>query len=241
MLSPKKKLINKIRSFLLLEQDKEINKIINSSNTRINGLTSKEFMEKNKINYEISINNGIIYDCYKLPKNEEVECNILGKYCNKITFDHDRYKKIKENKINLAKRKNYYKKKNKNLNLIRKPFQINTFKENMHFLKRMSFCLKSPKNEKGKVRKSVGNINLNRSQRLKINLESESDSNSNSDSDSDSDSDSNSDSDLESRLTPIKKKSTKNLNKIMMKLNLGFLKNIYKKSYILTGCHREFI
>ena len=48
MLSPKKKLINKIRSFLLLEQDKEINKIINSSNTRINWLTSKEFIEKIK-------------------------------------------------------------------------------------------------------------------------------------------------------------------------------------------------
>ena len=60
--------INEIRSFLLLEQDKEINQIINTSHTRINGITSKEFMEKNKIEYEISINNGIIYDCYKLPK-----------------------------------------------------------------------------------------------------------------------------------------------------------------------------
>ena len=100
-----KEKINEIRSFLLLEQDKEINQIINTSHTRINGITSKEFMEKNKIEYEISINNGIIYDCYKLPKNEKMECNIFGKYCYNPQIDVDKCKKIKENKLDLALKK----------------------------------------------------------------------------------------------------------------------------------------
>ena len=38
MLKTNNKFVNKIRTFLLLEQDKEINKKINSSKTRINGL-----------------------------------------------------------------------------------------------------------------------------------------------------------------------------------------------------------
>lgn len=226
MLSPKKKLINKIRSFLLLEQDKEINKIINSSNTRINGLTSKEFMEKNKIEYEISINNGTIYDCYKLPKNEEVECNILGKYCHKIKIDVKKFENIKENKIVLTKNKNiFFQKNNKNNeNLIRKPNHINSVKENMNFLKKMSFCLKSPKKEKIKQRKSVGDINIKKKNRININLEFESSS------------------DSESENIPSKKKATKNLSKYMMNLKLdkNILKNIYNKSFMSSDVIENF-
>jgi hypothetical protein len=229
MLSPKKKLINKIRSFLLLEQDKEINKIINSSNTRINGLTSKEFMEKNKINYEISINNGIIYDCYKLPKNEEIECNIFGKFCNNIKIH--KFQKIKENKINLVKLKNpNFQKKNKNINLIYEN-QINLVKKNINFLKKISFYLKNPENKRINQRKSVENINVKRNIIIKINKEIEPYSNS----------ELNSNSESESMVIPIKKKSTKNLKKIMMDIDKEFLKNIYNKSYILSECYREIL
>ena len=123
-----KEKINEIRSYLLLEQDKEINQMINTSHSRINGITSKEFMEKNKIEYEISINNGIIYDCYKLPKNEEIECNIFGKFCNNIKSH--KFQKIKENKINLVKLKiPNFQKKIKNINIIYEN-QIN-YKENL--------------------------------------------------------------------------------------------------------------
>ena len=48
MSKSKQKLINKIRSLLLLKADKEINQIINTSKMRINGISSKKFMEKNK-------------------------------------------------------------------------------------------------------------------------------------------------------------------------------------------------
>jgi hypothetical protein len=89
------KKINSIRTFLLLEEDKEIKNSINECQMRINGLTSKEFMEKNRMDYVVSINNGIIYDCYKLPKNEEIQCDILGKFCNKINLDFHRIKKKK--------------------------------------------------------------------------------------------------------------------------------------------------
>ena len=94
-----KEKINEIRSYLLLEQDKEINQMINTSHSRINGITSKEFMEKNKIEYEISINNGIIYDCYKLPKYEKMECNIFGKYCYNVQIDVDKFKQPLQSSI----------------------------------------------------------------------------------------------------------------------------------------------
>ena len=226
MLKTKNKFINKIRTFLLLEQDKEINKIINCSNTRINGLTSKDFMEKNKMNYEISINNGIIYDCYKLPKNEEIECNIFGKFCNNIKSH--KFQKIKENKINLVKLKiPNFQKKIKNINLIYEN-QINSVKENINFLKKISFHLKNPENKRINQRKSVENINVKRNIIIKINKEIEPHSNS----------ELNSNSESESMVIPIKKKSTKNLKKIMMDIDKEFLKN---KSYILSECYREIL
>ena len=226
MLITNNKFVNKIRTFLLLEQDKEINKIINCSNTRINGLTSKDFMEKNKMNYEISINNGIIYDCYKLPKNEEIECNIFGKFCNNIKIH--KFQKIKENKINLVKRKILnFQKKNKNINLIYEN-QINSVKENINFLKKISFYLKNPENKRINQRKSVENIKVKRNIIIKINKETEPYSNS----------ELNSNSESESMVIPIKKKSTKNLKKIMMDIDKEFLKN---KSYILSECYREIL
>ena len=229
MLKTKNKFINKIRTFLLLEQDKEINKIINSSKTRINGLNSKDFMEKNKMNYEISINNGIIYDCYKLPKNEEIECNIFGKFCNNIKSH--KFQKIKENKINLVKLKiPNFQKKIKNINLIYEN-QINSVKENINFLKKISFHLKNPENKRINQRKSVENINVKRNIIIKINKEIEPHSNS----------ELNSNSESESMVIPIKKKSTKNLKKIMMDIDKEFLKNIYNKSYILSECYREIL
>ena len=226
MLKTKNKFINKIRTFLLLEQDKEINKIINSSKTRINGLNSKDFMEKNKMNYEISINNGIIYGCYKLPKNEEIECNIFGKFCNNIKSH--KFQKIKENKINLVKLKiPNFQKKIKNINLIYEN-QINSVKENINFLKKISFHLKNPENKRINQRKSVENINVKRNIIIKINKEIEPYSNS----------ELNSNSESESMVIPIKKKSTKNLKKIMMDIDKEFLKN---KSYILSECYREIL
>ena len=229
MLKTNNKFVNKIRTFLLLEQDKEINEKINSSKTRINGLNSKDFMEKNKMNYEISINNGIIYDCYKLPKNEEIECNILGKFCNNIKIH--KFQKIKENKINLVKLKNpNFQKKNKNINLIYEN-QINLVKKNINFLKKISFYLKNPENKRINQRKSVENINVKRNIIIKINKEIEPYSNS----------ELNSNSESESMVIPIKKKSTKNLKKIMMDIDKEFLKNIYNKSYILSECYREIL
>ena len=226
MLITNNKFVNKIRTFLLLEQDKEINKIINSSKTRINGLNSKDFMEKNKMNYEISINNGIIYDCYKLPKNEEIECNIFGKFCNNIKSH--KFQKIKENKINLVKRKTLnFQKENKNINL-RYENKINSVKENINFLNKISFYLKNPENKRINQRKSVENINVKRNIIIKINKEIEPHSNS----------ELNSNSESESMVIPIKKKSTKNLKKIMMDIDKEFLKN---KSYILSECYREIL
>ena len=229
MLKTNNKFVNKIRTFLLLEQDKEINEKINSSKTRINGLNSKDFMEKNKMNYEISINNGIIYDCYKLPKNEEIECNIFGKFCNNIKIH--KFQKIKENKINLVKLKNpNFQKKNKNINLIYEN-QINLVKKNINFLKKISFYLKNPENKRINQRKSVENINVKRNIIIKINKEIEPYSNS----------ELNSNSESESMVILIKKKSTKNLKKIMMDIDKEFLKNIYNKSYILSECYREIL
>jgi hypothetical protein len=204
--------INEIRSFLLLEQDKEINQIINTSHTRINGITSKEFMEKNKIEYEISINNGIIYDCYKLPKNEKMECNIFGKYCYNVQIDVDKFNKIKENKLDLALQKSInFEKFNKKACLIRKSNQNKSVKENINFLKRISFCLKDPIKDKLKYRKSVGDIPV------KINEHFNFPFNSNSE------------------YFPSKKKSTKNLKKYMVniKSDKDLLKKIYDNYFLL--------
>ena len=208
MSKSKIKKINKIRSLLLLEVDKDINKIINTSKMRINGITSKEFMEKNKTEYVISINNGIIYDCYNLPKKEEIKCNILGKYCINNNIELPKFQKIKENKIDLATKKNLYPKNlDKNDCLIRKTNQNKSVKENINFLKRMSYYLKSPIKERLKYRKSVDSIQLN----LKYTLNN------------------NTHTDSKIKFFPCKKKSTKNIKRYIA--NLKFNKNILKKIY----------
>ena len=216
MSKSKQKLINKIRSLLLLEADKEINQIINTSKMRINGITSKKFMEKNKTEYVISINNGIIYDCYKLPKNEEIQCNILGKYCINYNLELQKYQKIKENKIDLASKKNLYPHNlNKNVCLFRKKNQNKSVKENINFLKRMSYFLKNPIKERIKYRKSTDNI----SSKLKhshIN---------------------NSGSVPKIKFFPIKKKSTKNIKRYIanLKFNNNFIKKIYNNYRVEGG------
>jgi hypothetical protein len=207
-----KEKINEIRSFLLLEQDKEINQIINTSHTRINGITSKEFMEKNKIEYEISINNGIIYDCYKLPKNEKMECNIFGKYCYNPQIDVNKCKKIKENKLDLALQKSInFEKFNKKACLIRKSNQNKSVKENINFLKRISFLLKDPIKDKLKYRKSVGDIPVKINKHFNLQFHSN------------------------SEYFPSKKKSTKNLKKYMVKIksDKDLLKKIYNNYFLL--------
>ena len=207
-----KEKINEIRSYLLLEQDKEINQIINTSHTRINGITSKEFMEKNKIEYEISINNGIIYDCYKLPKNEKMECNILGKYCYNVQIDVDKFKKIKENKLDLALQKSInFEKFNKKACLIRNSNQNRSVKENINFLKRISFFLKEPIKDKLKYRKSVGDIPVKINEHFNLQFHSN------------------------SEYFPSKKKSTKNLKKYMVniKSDKDLLKKIYDNYFLL--------
>ena len=222
------KKINSIRTFLLLEEDKEIKNSINHSQMRINGLTSKEFMENNKMDYVVSINNGIIYDCYKLPKNEEIQCNIFGKFCNKINCN---FHTIKNNKIDLGLRKNnnFLKKENekndeeKNIKkeeeivLNRKKTHLNSVKENIKFLKRMSFCLKSPKREKTKTRKSVGNIPTKMIQELTQNLNSKEDE--------------------ESKYIPKKKKATRNLKKFTanLKFDKDMFNNFYNHNYYLSN------
>ena len=207
-----KEKINEIRSFLLLEQDKEINQIINTSHTRINGITSKEFMEKNKIEYEISINNGIIYDCYKLPKNEKMECNIFGKYCYNPQIDVNKCKKIKENKLDLALQKSInFEKFNKKACLIRKSNQNKSVKENINFLKRISFLLKDPIKDKLKYRKSVGDIPVKINEHFNLQFHSN------------------------SEYFPSKKKSTKNLKKYMVKIksDKDLLRKIYNNYFLL--------
>ena len=207
-----KEKINEIRSYLLLEQDKEINQIINTSHTRINGITSKEFMEKNKIEYEISINNGIIYDCYKLPKNEKMECNIFGKYCYNVQIDVDKFKKIKENKLDLALQKSInFEKFNKKACLIRNSNQNRSVKENINFLKRISFFLKEPIKDKLKYRKSVGDIPVKINEHFNLQFHSN------------------------SEYFPSKKKSTKNLKKYMVKIksDKDLLKKIYNNYFLL--------
>ena len=207
-----KEKINEIRSYLLLEQDKEINQIINTSHTRINGITSKEFMEKNKIEYEISINNGIIYDCYKLPKNEKMECNIFGKYCYNVQIDVDKFKKIKENKLDLALQKSInFEKFNKKACLIRNSNQNRSVKENINFLKRISFFLKEPIKDKLKYRKSVGDIPVKINEHFNLQFHSN------------------------SEYFPSKKKSTKNLKKYMVniKSDKDLLKKIYDNYFLL--------
>ena len=207
-----KEKINEIRSFLLLEQDKEINQIINTSHTRINGITSKEFMEKNKIEYEISINNGIIYDCYKLPKNEKMECNIFGKYCYNPQIDVNKCKKIKENKLDLALQKSInFEKFNKKACLIRKSNQNKSVKENINFLKRISFLLKDPIKDKLKYRKSVGDIPVKINKHFNLQFHSN------------------------SEYFPSKKKSTKNLKKYMVKIksDKDLLRKIYNNYFLL--------
>ena len=207
-----KEKINEIRSYLLLEQDKEINQMINTSHSRINGITSKEFMEKNKIEYEISINNGIIYDCYKLQKNEKMECNILGKYCYNVQIDVDKFKKIKENKLDLALQKSInFEKFNKKACLIRNSNQNRSVKENINFLKRISFFLKEPIKDKLKYRKSVGDIPVKINEHFNLQFHSN------------------------SEYFPSKKKSTKNLKKYMVniKSDKDLLKKIYNNYFLL--------
>ena len=207
-----KEKINEIRSYLLLEQDKEINQMINTSHSRINGITSKEFMEKNKIEYEISINNGIIYDCYKLPKYEKMECNIFGKYCYNVQIDVDKFKKIKENKLDLALQKSInFEKFNKKACLIRNSNQNRSVKENINFLKRISFFLKEPIKDKLKYRKSVGDIPVKINEHFNLQFHSN------------------------SEYFPSKKKSTKNLKKYMVKIksDKDLLKKIYNNYFLL--------
>ncbi len=208
MSKSRQNLINKTRSFLLLKADKEINQIINTSKMRINGITSKKFMEKNKTEYVISINNGIIYDCYKLPKNQEIKCNIFGRYCVNNNIEFQKFQKIKENKIDLATKKNIYPQNlNKNVCLFRKTNQLKSVKENINFLKRMSYFLKSPIKERVKYRKSIDNIQI----KLKHTFNN------------------NSCPDSIIKCFPIKKKSTKNIKRYLA--NLKFNKNILKKMY----------
>ncbi len=197
--------INEIRSYLLLHEDKAIKQIINSSHTRMNGITSKEFMNKNKMEYEISINSDIIYNCNNLPKKEEIECNIFGKYCNFNKTELKIRKKIKENKIDLALQKHFdFEKFNKKACIIKKLNQKKLDKENNHFLKRFSYYLKNPIKEKLKNIKSVSNFPIKNNDHFKINLHSNS-------------------------YFPSKKKSTKNLKKYMehIKFDKDMLKNIY--------------
>lgn len=231
------KKINSIRTFLLLEEDKEIKNSMNLSQMRINGLTSKEFMEKNKMDYIISINNGIIYDCYKLPKNEEIQCDsIFGKFCNKINLD---FHKMKKNKIDLGLRKNNNfigeKENNNNMNdeennkkneeeivLNRKKNHLNSVKDNINFLKRISFCLKSPLKEKVmKSRKSVGGIPTKMMKEFKKNLNSN---------------------DYETEFIPKKKKATRNLKKYTsnLKFDKELLNNYYNNNYLINEYHRGF-
>ena len=200
-----KEKINEIRSYLLLHEDKTIKQIINSSHTRINGITSKEFMNKNKMEYEISINSDIIYNCNNLPKKEKIECNIFGNYSNIFKTELKISKKIKENKIDLALQKHFdFEKFNKKACIIRKLNQKKLDKENNHFLKRFSYYLKNPIKEKLKYIKSINNFPIKNKDHFKINLHSNS-------------------------YFPSKKKSTKNLKKYLehIKCDKDMLKNIY--------------
>ena len=232
------KKINSIRTFLLLEEDKEIKNSINECQMRINGLTSKEFMEKNRMDYIVSINNGIIYDCYKLPKNEEIQCDILGKFCNKINLDFHRIKKKKmdlglrknNNFLNQNKNDNEKKDEEKNklleeeIGLNRKKTHLNSVKENINFLKRISFCLKSPIKEKIKGRKSVGDIPTKMIKDFKKKLHSNENI---------------------SIFSPKKKRATRNLKKFtinLKKIDKDIFNNYYNNNYyLINGYHRSFV